>query len=249
MTKKLTLAAFLMGVVLILLAGSILMKNDFLHVYPPVAPKREQPGDPMDAPQDTLAQQMEGMDLLVVVNKRYPLAEEYEPVGLRQANVAVVDGNVMLIDAAASALEEMFAAASADGVSLVCSAGYRSKQRQEALYQSYVDAVDAAYADEVCARPRYSEHETGLAVDLSKEMDEGFVDTVEGQWLAEHAWEHGFVLRYPQGKEEVTGFPFTPGHYRYVGKEAAQAIVEKELTMEEYLDIEGGEYASMEEHE
>ena len=126
--------------------------------------------------------------------------------------------------------------ARADGLKLYCVSAYRSYSYQSSLYQRYVNQDGSDLADTYSARPGYSEHQTGLAVDINTASTSAhFEDTAQYRWLVENSWKYGFILRYPQGKEDITGFQFEPWHYRYVGQELAKALYESGLTYEEYL--------------
>ena len=143
---------------------------------------------------------------------------------------------------AAEKLEEMFAAAREDGIELFAVSGYRSYQRQAQLFDIEVDKVGREAAELVVAYPGNSEHQSGLAMDISGRsvgftLVEEFADTPEGQWLAENAHKYGFILRYPKGKENITGYKYEPWHFRYVGEEVAAIIYEKGITLEEYFEI------------
>lgn len=117
----------------------------------------------------------------------------------------------------------------------VCS-GFRSYTVQKNLYNSYVRRDGAENADRYSARPGHSEHQTGLAFDINY-ADDRFKGTPEASWLAENAYKYGFILRYPEGKEPITGYMFEPWHYRYVGVENAAKIYASGLTLEEYFGI------------
>ncbi|EMY33741.1 carboxypeptidase YodJ [Arthrobacter crystallopoietes BAB-32] len=129
--------------------------------------------------------------------------------------------------AAASAAEEMFAAAAADGVSMTVLSGFRSYDTQVSTYQHWVNVNGQAGADRVSARPGYSEHQTGLALDIgdasgSCNLAECFADTPAGSWAAENAHRFGFIIRYQPGQEAVTGYSPEPWHLRFIGtKDAA----------------------------
>ena len=128
----------------------------------------------------------------------------------------------------------MLAAAKQQGFDLVAFSGYRSFEYQTTLYDNYVKRDGQAAADRYSARPGYSEHQTGLAFDIGERgkevwLTEEFGETPAGQWLFTHAQEYGFILRFPQNKEEITGYMYESWHYRYVGKEVA-----KEITKEKY---------------
>ena len=159
---------------------------------------------------------------VLVVNKTYGLPESYAPGGLTSE--------------CREAFNELKAAAAEDGITIYISSGYRSYQEQKALHQSYVDSVGEAAADVFSARAGYSEHQTGLAIDCN-EVSDSFIGTPEAQWLAQHCYEYGFIIRYPQGKESITGYKYEPWHIRYVGEELAKELNDSGLTIEEYLGI------------
>lgn len=187
-------------------------------------------------------------DILCVANKKHALPYDYVPGDLRTVNVDR-SANWQMRDEAATALENMFAAASDDGVTLVACSGYRSAVYQDQLYSGYVQSYGTATADSISSRPGYSDHQTGLAMDIG-DHDQATVfttdmkNTPEGKWLYAHAHEYGFILRYPEGKESITGYSFEPWHYRYVGTATASAMyaISPDETLEEYLGISGGDY-------
>ena len=152
---------------------------------------------------------------------------------------------------AAPAMREMIQAAKEDGVELMLCSAYRSVEKQQQLFdrsqQAYMAqgmSEEEAYAKTATetAIPGTSEHQTGLAADIVtptyQMLDAGFADTPAGQWLSEHAAEYGFVLRYPQDKQEVTGIIYESWHYRFVGKTHAKLMKESGLCLEEYLQQE-----------
>jgi LAS superfamily LD-carboxypeptidase LdcB len=189
--------------------------------------------------------------LLLIANKKHKLPDGYVPSDLTAiTGIPKQNRDEYMRAEAAQALVTMFNAASAQGVSLYLVSGYRSQEYQEQLYNSYVAKYGQEGADAISSRPGYSDHQTGLACDLGQTdlqglVSEDFINTTAGQWLYQHAHEYGFVLRYPQGKEEITGYSYEPWHYRYVGVETACAIyaVSPDETLEEYFNIEGGDYA------
>ncbi|MBR3991144.1 MAG: M15 family metallopeptidase, partial [Clostridia bacterium] len=113
---------------------------------------------------------------------------------------------------------------------------YRSYALQSWLYQTYVDRDGKELADTYSARPGHSEHQTGRAIDLNATLL-SFADTPEGQWLAAHCWEYGFIIRYPAGKESVTGFMYEPWHVRYVGTWLSIPLRDSGQCLEEYFGI------------
>ncbi|MDQ0735754.1 M15 family metallopeptidase [Arthrobacter agilis] len=181
----------------------------------------------------------------VVVNKRRPLVPlDFAPADLRQPGVATATENALLRPDVAAAVEQMFTAAGDDGVGLVLVSGYRSFATQESTYASWVAQYgDAAGADTVSARPGYSEHQTGLAFDIGQAdgactLVLCFRDTPAGQWAAAHAADFGFILRYPLGFHEITGFSAESWHFRYVGRDVSLAMkAAGTQTLEEHFGL------------
>lgn len=183
-------------------------------------------------------------DLLAVVNKGQALPDHYEPHDLVVPDVAFPFEEDLpkkqLRAPAAEALEELFAAAEEAGHQLYAQSGYRSYDRQVALFDSYSQEHGEEEANVFSARPGESEHQTGLSMDITSEavnyqLTTDFGNTPEGKWVAEHAHEFGFIIRYPEGKEEITQYQYEPWHLRYVGVRAATEIWENDLTLEEYF--------------
>lgn len=177
---------------------------------------------------------MEGTAFLV--NRQHAISELYAP------DVRKVIGPGMsqkLRDDAATALEEMFAAAKEEGFKLSIVSGYRSYSKQATIYSRKKANEGQKAADRVSARPGTSEHQLGLAMDVAKlggsQLNGGFGKTKEGQWVNENAHRFGFIVRYQQGYEEITGYMYEPWHVRYVGKEHAKAIYEAGIPMETYM--------------
>ena len=162
------------------------------------------------------------VDGIMIVNKTYSLPKDYAP---------------QLEEHVLTAFKDMQNAASKDGINLYIQSGFRSYQDQEYLYNKYVTERGTKAADEVSARPGHSEHQSGLTMDVNS-TEFSFADTPEGKWLAEHCMEYGFIIRFPKGKEEITGFDYEPWHIRYVGVEIAKDITEKGLCLEEYLGVD-----------
>lgn len=187
------------------------------------------------------------LNKLALVNKEYGLPANYIPEDLVIPNVTFSFGNqdiekAYLRKEAAEKLEVMFTAAKLDGIDLFAVSGYRSYKRQEDLFNFEVIKVGREQAETVVAFPGNSEHQSGLAMDISGPsvgyaLTQEFGEHPEGQWLANNAHKYGFILRYPQGKEDITGYSYEPWHFRYVGEEAAAVMYEKDLTLEEYFNI------------
>lgn len=188
----------------------------------------------------------EPASMAVLVNKQRKLPENYTPTDLVFPNVPYLlpkkSEKRKLRKEAAAALEALFAAAKADGVSLAGVSAYRSHTYQKALFNRYVQKDGVEKARTYSAVPGTSEHETGLAIDVSGidgkcAATSCFADTKEAKWLAEHAQEYGFIIRYPEGKEAITGYMYEPWHLRYVGTEIAKEIKAQGITLEEYLGV------------
>jgi len=184
--------------------------------------------------------------LQVYVNKQRKLPDGYEPPDLVVPDVRhrYEPGHMEthMRKEAAAALENLFIAAKEAGNDLMTISGYRSFDRQTVIYNNQVQANGKEYADKYSAYPGTSEHQTGLTMDVryaddSKEskLDESFGDTETGKWLADHAHEYGFIIRYPKGKEAITGYSYEPWHIRYVGTEIANEIYTNQSTLEEYF--------------
>lgn len=180
--------------------------------------------------------------IVVLVNKQYDLGD-YEPDDLVTVEVPTVLENPevkQLRKEAADQLKEMFKFAEESGITLLARSGYRSYNTQTQLFESYASNHGEEAANKYSARPGESEHQTGLAMDITSEsvnyqLTEAFGETSEGIWVSENAHEFGFIIRYLQGKEHITGYIYEPWHLRYVGEELATEIYESGLTFEEYL--------------
>ncbi|MGG1575898.1 D-alanyl-D-alanine carboxypeptidase family protein [Fictibacillus sp. NRS-1165] len=181
----------------------------------------------------------------VLVNKRSKLPENYKPSDLVYPDVAFIFSEKiekrMMRKAAADALEDMFAAAKKEGINLTGVSAYRSHETQTALFNNYAKRDGYEKARMYSALPGTSEHETGLAIDVAGDggkcpAQDCFGDTQESKWLAEHVSDFGFIIRYPEGKESITGYKYEPWHIRYVGKSVAHKIVGKGETLEEYFN-------------
>ena len=157
----------------------------------------------------------------LVANKTYALPRDYG------------DG---LTNQTLSAFYTMQAGAKKDGLSIYISSGYRSYSTQKNLYSNYVKRDGVEKADTYSARAGHSEHQSGLAFDVNIVSD-AFIGTPEAIWLADHCYEYGFILRYPQGKTDETGYKFEPWHFRYVGTELAEILYDggNWITMEDYF--------------
>ncbi|MDQ0220046.1 D-alanyl-D-alanine carboxypeptidase family protein [Peribacillus cavernae] len=180
-----------------------------------------------------------------LVNKDYALPENYKPKDLVYPDVPFLfDEKIekrMMRKQAAYALEELFQAAEKDGVHLAGVSAYRSHTTQKDVFEKNVEKDGYEIAATYSAFPGTSEHETGLAVDISGISGkcatiDCFGDTKESAWLSNHAHEQGYIIRYPKGKQAITGYKYEPWHLRYVGKSVASEITNKGITLEEYTN-------------
>lgn len=180
-------------------------------------------------------------DVLILINKHHKLPADYVPSDLVtvESTTPAAIGQQMS-QPAAEAFEQLAAAAKEEEHTIKLVSGYRSYETQERLYESYL-IRDGSYASRYSALPGHSEHQTGLAADVSSpsveyDLVEAYGSTKEGIWLADNAHRFGFILRYGEGEENITGYIYEPWHIRYVGVDAATEIYKKNLTLEEYLD-------------
>lgn len=170
------------------------------------------------------------IDNIVIVNKNYGLPKNFR-----------ADKN--LEKEAIKAANQMMKDAYKDGIVLKITSGYRSYGTQEKLYDRYVKLDGAVEASRYSAQAGYSEHQTGLAFDFSNEdtkrtIGDWFTDTQEAKWLYENAYKYGFIIRYPKGKEHITGYQYESWHYRYVGYKHSINFAMNNLTLEEYFGLE-----------
>lgn len=188
---------------------------------------------------DTVKPNMDIEGTLFLINRQYRITDSYIPE-VRQADVS---GKVREMRAdAAAALEAMFAACKEEAkVTLVTVSGYRSYQTQKTLYSRKLQNVKGSYAraDQYVARAGASEHQLGLAMDVGQKgkgsLTASFRLTKGGQWLKDNCWRFGFVIRYGETWQDITGYKYEPWHVRYVGKEYAQSLHEADVPMETWL--------------
>lgn len=172
----------------------------------------------------------------VLANKFYYLGEDYVPKDLTTINNSYSSGNKQMTKEAATAFEEMARDAKKDGYNVRAVSTYRSYSYQTNLYNNYAKKDGKEKADTYSARAGYSEHQTGLAVDVdnTKTSYTKFGDTKEFGWMKNNAYKYGYILRYTKETEFITGYMNEPWHYRYVGKDIAKYIYEHPMTYEEY---------------
>ena len=184
--------------------------------------------------------------LTVLVNRAFLLPEDYIPEALRKVKI-VFDTKLdsekkYLRGEAALQLEKMVKDAKKKKIKLVGVSGYRSYARQKAVFEQSAAAHGKDHADKYCAIPGSSEHQTGLAIDISTPkianvLEEKFADTKAGKWVEKNSYKYGFVVRYPKGKQKITGYNYEPWHLRYVGMKTAEYLYKNKLTLEEFYNV------------
>ena len=169
-----------------------------------------------------------------IVNKNYKLSKDYVPDDLEEISLEYSCKDKYLRHEARINYEKMAKDAKDDGFNIIAVSAYRSYEYQEKLYNNYVVNLGKFRADIASARAGHSEHQTGLAVDISDlSLDyDNFEDTPEFTWMQNNSYKYGFILRYPKGKYDITGFKYEPWHYRYVGYLKALEIYNKKITLE-----------------
>ena len=180
------------------------------------------------------------LDTSMLVNKYYYLSEDYVPddlVTVSQTYSWGEAGSQRVREIVYNAFLDMWNVANDAGYYLMINSSYRTYQDQESVYNNYRNTSGQTYADSIAARPGYSEHQTGLAIDIFSRTNTSsatFASSEEASWLKENAYKFGFILRYPEGKEDITGTTYEAWHYRYVGVDIATYIYEHDITFDEY---------------
>lgn len=191
----------------------------------------------IDKPYYTNTKKAENLNTnLILVNKYNYLTEDYIPENLEPIDIAYARSGMQLVREAKEAFETLSEDAKKEGMNIIAMSSYRSYDYQVNLYNNYVATDGKEAADTYSARAGYSEHQTGLAVDVYNKVlpYTSFEETEEFNWMQENAYKYGFILRFPKDKVNITGYQYESWHYRYVGKEAAKYIHDHDLTLEEY---------------
>lgn len=188
------------------------------------------------------------MNFKILVNQEHPLSKDYVP-----SNLVITDNNEhnfhhykdqnlkpMVHEVVFEKFKKLREDASMNGVFVIIDSGYRSYEYQKEVFDSLVSEKGLEYSKKFVAQPGCSEHQTGLAFDFAILRNGVYSDDIkeedkESKWMKENAYRYGFILRYPKGKESITGYSFEPWHYRYVGEDLAKYIDENNLTLEEYF--------------
>ncbi|MCT8140328.1 M15 family metallopeptidase [Anaerobacillus sp. CMMVII] len=238
---KVSIASVLIGILLLSLIGYEIQPNSF----------QSNEGDHII--NETTLVQAERLiqvdtnpeSVTVLVNKHYKLPDEHTPEDLVYPNVPFYSGENVewhkMRKEAADSLEKLFSAAKRDGLSLLGVSGYRSYDTQKSLFEHYVERHGEEKARTYSAVPGHSEHQTGLAIDVTGGdrtcvVAPCFAYTEEAKWLKENAANYGFIIRYLEGKEQITGYIYEPWHLRYVGIEMAKEIATLGVSLEEYMN-------------
>ncbi len=182
---------------------------------------------------------------LMLTNKYNYLEDTYDSKDMvKVSNQYSYGENQMLTSDTFEAFKNMFNEAKKDNITLIINSSYRSYSDQESVYERYKNSKGEDYADSIAARPGYSEHQTGYAIDLITygATSATFEETEAFNWLQSNAYKYGFILRYPKDKDYLTGYSYESWHYRYVGTTVAKYIHDNNITFDEYYAyfIEGG---------
>ncbi len=166
---------------------------------------------------------------LVLVNKQFKLDSTYIPNELVYVDTVDTINDKFVCSKVLAAYKQLYNDASEDDIKLVVFSAFRSYNYQDSIYVGN---------DDFSARPGHSEHQTGLALDISTReigLNQELGNYKEGIWISKNAYKYGFTIRYPQGKEHITGYQYEPWHIRYVGKSVAKHLHDNNLTLEEYI--------------
>lgn len=181
---------------------------------------------------------IEAVDATTLVNKYYKLSSYYNPELVAVNRAYAINERQLLTREAKLAFEEMCEAAKKDGVKIYSGSAYRSYSYQNTLYNNRVQSDGVEYANKTAAKAGYSEHQLGLSVDVLNGSWQ-YVDSgdEEFEWLMVNGYKYGFILRYPDKKEKITGYAYEPWHFRYLTVEVATELHEKNITLEEYVGM------------
>ena len=174
------------------------------------------------------------IDDVIVVNKTFGLPSNFAP-----NNLSTINGYIKIVDYVKDAFNELISDSKSIGLNIYASSGYRSYSDQKYIYNNYVRLDGQDKADMYSAKEGYSEHQTGLAIDVNS-VNSSFNNTKESNWLKDNCYKYGFIIRYPEGKENITGYMYESWHIRYIGKDLAKVLYNdgKWITIEEYFGID-----------
>ena len=177
------------------------------------------------------------LDNLILVNKFYKLKNDYIPDDLTNISLSYAYDNNRVREETNNAFKKMAEAAKKDNIKLIANSSFRDYDRQESVYKEFYYSKGIDYADNYAARPGHSEHQTGLSIDIftgGNSTTENFDESDAFKWLVNNSYKYGFILRYPKGKEYLTGYSYESWHYRYLGVETATKVYKSKLTYDEY---------------
>lgn len=240
MKRKLILTAILLGLVGVLYFQTH-RSPDSVSTSPPVTVTPPEPKTVVDPPAPEfnkgLYSTSDVTSIWVVVNKQRPLS----PVDYAPSDLVSVGGGQRMRSEPATNLTNLINAAAAEGLRVIPMSGYRSYQTQVSVYNNEVNTYGQAVADSQSARPGTSEHQSGLSIDVGGGgcgIEDCFGNTAEGKWVAVNAYKYGFIVRYTEGKQAITGYRAEPWHIRYVGVALATEMQQKGVqTLEEFFGL------------
>lgn len=227
-------AAALLSLVVAVFTGSIQTGEGDLRN------PQETADDSLSPPGAALRTEDDG-NRMVLVNKQYAVSQDYCPTDMVDIDGSLsTNQNLKVKREAYDAYLKMLENANAEGLNFAICSAYRSYELQESLYNQSLQSNGETYTEKMYAHPGQSEHHTGYAIDVTSAsmnwgLSQDFADYPDGAWITAHCSEYGFIIRYPRGKEDITGYMYEPWHIRYVGVDAAKEITEKGITLEEYL--------------
>lgn len=238
----LLLGSFLLfcGVKNLIQANELAIKNQVLENDNSKSSNDNDVGEELKDIQELVYKYKNGIAKLV--NKENGLKSSYEPDDLVMPNVKGIKNNIYLSKSSAYNLEKMFMDAKKEGIDLCLISGYRSSSYQERLYSNSLIKKGKEYTERYISKANHSEHQTGLAADISAKSIEyklvqSFEKTAEGKWLEENSYKYGFILRYKKDRVRDTGYDFEPWHFRYVGYNIAKYIYENDLILEDLYQL------------
>jgi zinc D-Ala-D-Ala carboxypeptidase len=230
MTKRKTLG--IVGLVVIACAGFLFFKHGTA-----TAPTAKKTADNTPVFNKSTYSTSDPGSIWIVVNKQRPLS----PLAYAPTDLVSVGNGQQLRSEAAAALQQLFSAAAGQKLTLKALSGYRSYATQQTVYAREVASYGQAKADTESARPGYSEHQTGLAIDIGGGgcgIDNCFGQTAEGKWVAANAYKYGFIVRYTATNQAVTGYRAEPWHIRYIGLELSTQLQRDNITtLEEFFGL------------
>jgi len=237
-------------IISILICSGVVLWIKFDPVHSPIAPELKVDITPIPEPviipkfDKNKYSTTDPQSIWVIANKQHPLT----PIDFVPSNIIVSPSGATVQDIVSPDLEAMLTAAQSQGVIITIVSSYRSYATQSYIYNNYVAQNGQELTDTFSARPGYSEHQTGLAIDFGSStnancnFDVCYMTATEGAWLAANASNYGFLLRYTEEKQTITGYKAEPWHYRYIGHDLANEIqIQGITTLEEFFEINGGE--------